>query len=149
MPPIKMTQHLDTFLSECRPAGWTATAVQTEICPQLFDGLPWNFAEPFMVLRGWIAMTLVMSPLSVPRHHEVHIYGFQWSILTTIGWIAIELDTIHPKGTYIYVTTLVILTVHPVPSSGWKCHFVQYSGLWPNTCILVLISKCHHAKTLN
>ncbi len=102
-----------------------------EMSWQLFEGLPWNLVQIFRVPMVWILMTLVVPWRVLECHNEVHICG--WNVSTTIGWIDMKF------GTSIYVPLRMNcknvgdpFTFHP--STATKSKFVQYFGLWQNTC---------------
>lgn len=91
--------------------------VQTQISPQLYDGLPWKFVQTFMTSRRSILMILKMpsSPVLPP-------WGFKCNASTTTGWIVIHVP--------LRVNFSDPLNFHLLPSSGF---FVQHLDLRPNT----------------
>lgn len=57
------------------------TSVQTRIFQQLFNGLSWDIAQPFIFPIERIQMTLVIPWLCLERHKQV-VCGFEWHIST-------------------------------------------------------------------
>lgn len=53
----------------------------------LFDRLPWNSVQTFMVSRGWILIMLSIPRLFRCCNHEVHRREFDWNISTTVLWV--------------------------------------------------------------
>lgn len=62
------------FLPCWRCFGRFTTLVEAEISEQLCDGLPWNFAQTFMIPRWWILMTL--------HDYVVDVCGSEWNVST-------------------------------------------------------------------
>ena len=48
--------------------------VQTETSQRLLDGLSWSFVSTFMILRGWIRITLLITFLDVSSLISLSIY---------------------------------------------------------------------------
>ncbi len=83
--------------------------VQTEICQQLLDGLLWDLVQTFMVPRGWILMTLVITWLFLQRLQWVKVFTY----LRTQFYI-------HNYGSQMMYPNNIgdSLTFHLVPSSS-------------------------------
>lgn len=63
-------------MSACQSVGLSPTLVQTEISMDCH-----KYVRTFKMLTGWILLTFF---------HEVDIFGFEWNVLTSIGWISME-----------------------------------------------------------
>ncbi len=55
-------------------AGQSTTLVQTEISQQPLDGLPWNFLQRFIVLRGLILLFWWIPKLFLKHHPQVKVF---------------------------------------------------------------------------
>ncbi len=57
---LSLAWGMGVDLLVCQSATQSTTLVQTKISQQLADGLPWNFVQRFIILTGWILLTLLI-----------------------------------------------------------------------------------------
>lgn len=120
----------------------STTLGQTEIFHQLWDGLPWNFVQTFMVPKVWMLLTLVIPWLFLQWHHEVDFFFVKclWRLTeiwyrychsrSSIGkMIAIRsLTSNKPGGCTSYKQATTYIECLRLPSTWQGC------GPYPNHC---------------
>lgn len=127
--------------------------VQTRISQQLWDGLPRDFVQTLMVLRGWIFMTFLI---------HWHFFKWGWHFWFWVKYLN-NRQRDCPEICYIHcLHCFSICCLYHCAIMRSKFRFVQYFCLRLNTSKtndiyislsytlgLVLISKCQHANMLS